>query len=419
MARILVVKHLFPYPPSQGTRRVSLALLEDLAARHEVIFLCQLEHRHERALIPQIERLGVRVVAPLMPNHRSALARTWYKAQNIALARLRRLPEVCLYWSNQALRSNLKRLNREFDPDLTILESWETFLLRPAVSRGLTALLAHDAGFQIIERAVGATQEPRMRKRLRARLVRDKRLETEAWRLYDAILTLTESDRETIARELGREEPGGPGPLVRLLPVPVAAAFFDYGRPAEPGRRVGFLANFRADFNRDALAFLLDEVWPRVLARLPAAQLIIAGNGYRGPLLASALRRGARWLGMVEDLRTFFEAIDLLVVPLRFGGGVRIRILEAFAAGVPVVATPVAVAGLNIIAGDHLLLGSDADALATQIAWAGEHPEEAAGLGRRAREWCTQHHAPGTLRGPRLAVIDEILALRPPRSRQG
>ncbi|MCK4412802.1 MAG: glycosyltransferase [Candidatus Eisenbacteria sp.] len=420
MAKILLVKHLFPYPPSQGTRRVSLALLGDLATRHEVVYLCQLEHPGERELVPKIERLGVRVVAPLMPNHRTPVHRLLYKIKNRALSRLQDIPEVCYYWSNIALRTNLERLQDEFAPELTILENWETFPLRRSIKTGIAALLAHDAAFQILERAVAATTDPRERARRARALEQQKRLEIAAWGMYEAVMTLTESDRETIEQELGLPDPQdslSPGlppikPIVRHLPVPVPGEFFDFSRPATPGKRVGFLGTFRAHFNRDALEFLLQEIWPELSWAVPDARLVIAGNGYQGRLKTAAERAGARWMGFVHDLDEFFQAIDVLLVPLRFGGGVRIRILEALAAGVPIVATPVALAGLAARPEEHLLLGADAAEIAGQIEWLFANPREAAAMGARGRAWCREAHGPEALRPRRLAVIDEILALR-------
>jgi len=412
MARILVVKRLFPYPPSQGTRRVSLALLADLASRHETVFLTQLDNAAERAQVPHVEELGVRVVAPFTPNRRSPLHRALYKVKNRTFARLQGRPEMSYYASNHALRANLERLGREFAPHLTILESWETYPLRRSIGGGLAALLAHDVAYQILERAAGAAADPRERDRRKRALELEKRVEIESWRLFDAVLTLTENDRETVAREAGGPD-GAHCPLVRHLPVPVADEFFAFGRPATAGCRIGFLGSLLADFNLDALDFLLGEVWPRVRARLPGAELSIAGGGYRGPLERRAREGGARWLGLVADLREFYEEIDALVVPLRFGAGVRIRILEALAAGVPVVATPIAVAGLPLTSGEQVLMGSDAEDLAGRIAWLCAHPAEAAGLSARGREWSARSHGASVLRGPRLAVIDEILALRP------
>jgi len=412
MARILVVKRLFPYPPSAGTRRVSLALLRDLAGCHEVVFLCQAD-RAERPYVPRVEETGARVVAPLTPNRRSPLHRVLYKAKNRVLSRVQGRPELTYYASNHALRANLERLGREFAPDLTILESWETHPLRRSIRGGRAALLAHDVAYQILERAVQATSDPRERERRKHIVAREKEVEIASWRLFDAVMTLTANDRATIERDIA--PPAHGRPLVRHLPVPVADEFFAYARPAAPACRIGFLGTFLADFNRDAVEFLLGDIWPRVAARMAQAELVIAGNGDRGPLERRARAAGARWLGLVADLRDFYETIDALVVPLRFGAGVRIRILEALAAGVPVIATPVAAAGLPLTAGEQLLLGGDAQALADAIAWLSEHPEEATGLSARGREWCARTHAASVLRPSRLAVIDEILALPPAR----
>ncbi|MBM3316911.1 MAG: glycosyltransferase [Candidatus Eisenbacteria bacterium] len=423
MARILVVKPLFPYPPHQGTRRVSLGLLGDLAAAHEVVYLCQREQRDEERWIPEIERLGVRVVAPLMPNHLSPAHKAAYKAKNRLLSQLTGTPELALYWSNAVLRGSLARLGREFRPALTIIENWELYRLRRSIGRGLAALLAHDAAFQILARAAAADSDERSKARRLQRLAREKRLEVAAWRLYDAVLTLTESDRETVLEELreaARDDRGLSAgarahaaalPLVQHLPVPVAEEFFAFERPAAARWRIGFLGTFRADFNRDALGYLLREIWPAVHQALPQAELIVAGNGYAGELRAQAEAAGARWLGFVADLRRFYERIDLLAVPLRFGGGVRIRILEALAAGVPVVATPIAAAGLGVSGGRQLLLAAGAGELVQATIGLLKDQELAAELGRAGRAWCAEHHGVQILRPRRLAAIQAILDL--------
>jgi glycosyltransferase involved in cell wall biosynthesis len=413
MARILIVKPLFPYPPHQGTRRVSLGLLRDLATAHEVVYLCQREQRAEARLIPEVERLGVRVVAPLMPNHRSPAHKLWYKVKNRVFSRLSGVPELSLYWSNVALRANLERLGRELQPELTIIENWELYPLHRSIRHGRAALLAHDAAFQILERAVAASTTEADRARRQRRLEHERQLEISAWRLYDAILTLTESDRDTVVREL--ETASAPLPLVQHLPVPVADEFFGFTRPASPGARVGFLGTFRADFNRDALTYLLREIWPRVIARLPQAKLVIAGNSHAGALRAEAEARGAHWLGFVADLQSFYDAIDVLIVPLRFGGGVRIRMLEAFAAGVPVVATPIAAAGLGVEDGVQYRSAGAPDELAAAVAAMLQNPAEAAALGRQGQAWCAREHGPDVLRPRRLAAVQAILEL-PPRA---
>ena len=405
MARILIVKPYFPYPPHQGSRRVSLALLADLASAHDVTYLCQLEQREEARLIPELERLGVNVVAPLMPNHASLPHKVFYKIKYTLESRASGLPALCHYWSNGVLRAKLEALGTTFQPDLTLLENWETHRLRSSIRGGIAALLAHDAAYRIRERAVETARTEEEREAL-ASEARDYRLaETDAWRLFDAILCLTEDDRRLTESAIAPD-----GIPVRHLPVSAPGELFDAVRPAQPGLRVGFMGSYRADFNLDALAYLLDEIWPALQAQVPAAQLIFAGNGYEGPLKQRALDAGAVWRGFVQELPDFFNEIDLLLVPLRFGGGVRIRILEALAAEMPIVASSVAVAGLDVEHRRHCVVADGGDATATAAAELLANPERARMMGTVGREWCRAHHGPEVLRPARLAVVAEILA---------
>lgn len=405
MARILIVKPYFPYPPHQGSRRVSLALLADLASTHEVTYLCQLEERAEARWIPELERLGVNVVAPLMPNHASLPHKVFYKIKYTLDARASGLPPLCHYWSNGVLREKLEELGRTFRPDLTLLENWETHRLRSSIRGGIAALLAHDAAYRIRERAVETARTEDEREAL-ASEARDYRLaEIDAWRIFDAILCLTEDDRRLIEEHVTpREIP------VRHLPVPVPGELFAAPRPTQPGLRIGFMGSYRADFNLDALTYLLDDIWPALRAEVPEARLIFAGDGYEGPLKERAIAAGAEWRGFVQELPSFFGEIDVLLVPLRFGGGVRIRILEALAAGMPIVASPIAVAGLNLEPGDHVRIAEGATETAAAAAELLMHPDRASALGSAGRNWCRAHHSPKVLRPARLAVVAEILA---------
>jgi glycosyltransferase involved in cell wall biosynthesis len=125
-------------------------------------------------------------------------------------------------------------------------------------------------------------------------------------------------------------------------------------RDPVPGR-VGFMGSFKGAFNVDALRFFLAEIWPLVRGAHPAAELHVAGADAPADLLEWNGREGVRFLGYVADLVDFIHGVAVFVVPLRFAGGLRIRLLEALACGAAIVATPVAVAGLELEAGRHHL----------------------------------------------------------------
>ncbi len=412
MAKILQVKPFFPLPANQGTRRVSLSLLGDLVSEHEVTYLCQYETEEEKAYLPELETYGAQIVTGRMPNRISRLHRLVYKVRNTLASWATGIPQVCFYWSNPHLGRQIRHISSTWEPDVTILESWETFLLRSAISHGKAVLLAHDAAYRIREREAQAEPDPRRQARLLRAAKVHRQWEIEAWKRFDAVLTLTQDDALSVEEDIQRDSSLKRAPIVRHLPVAVNPHLFEVQRRERgQGMTVGFLGSFKADFNIDALRFLSESVWPRLKKLSPAVRLVVAGNGHAADLKQQCERAGIEWLGFVEDLGRFFESLDVFVVPLRFAGGVRIRILEALAAGTPVVATPVAAAGLSLEPGKHLLLGDNADEIAGAVYELLKNPERRESLAREGRRWCQSTHGPEATRERRLAIVREILSL--------
>lgn len=115
--------------------------------------------------------------------------------------------------------------------------------------------------------------------------------------------------------------------------------------------------------NVDGARFLVEEIAPRIWARLPEARLLLAGRAdERVARLAQPGR--VEVSGWVERIETVLARADLVAVPLRLGSGTRLKILEAFAHGIPVVSTPLGAEGLELEAGRHALITRDPDAFA-------------------------------------------------------
>lgn len=351
--RVLVVKPHMPLPATQGTRRLTLGLLEDLKSAFEVSFLCLLEDRAEAAHVAALEQKGIRVRAPLAPNRRSPLHRAWYRARNDGAAFLTGYPRDYFYATPKVLADALESWTRETTFDVVVLEYWKLGRLAEHVASGRPVVLAHDAEFVIRERRRAHTEEGR-RKLTAWRLMREARREIEVLRRTQTILALTDRDRTDLKRALGEDYPGE----VRVLPVGTHIAASRQRAP-EPDT-VGFVGSFKGDFNVDALRHLLDEVWPSVRQRRPNARLLIAGGDAPDELRARGGKDGVTFLGFVEDLVGFIERVRAFAVPLRFGGGLRIRLLEALTVGSAVVSTPVGAAGLELTPGEHYLEAEDA-----------------------------------------------------------
>jgi glycosyltransferase involved in cell wall biosynthesis len=155
-----------------------------------------------------------------------------------------------------------------------------------------------------------------------------------------------------------------PGAHVRYVPNVVDTAAIDPVNPAaEPAAL--FVGDFTYSPNREGLAFLVDEVMPRLWRRAPSTHLRLVGRGLDDPPSQDPRIEA---LGFVDDLRAAYAGAAVAVVPLLRGGGTPLKFLEALAYEVPVVATPAAAAGLEVAAGVHFLEADGPVAFAEALA---------------------------------------------------
>jgi glycosyltransferase involved in cell wall biosynthesis len=151
---------------------------------------------------------------------------------------------------------------------------------------------------------------------------------------------------------------------LRYVPNVVDVAAIEPVLPASGERRAVFVANFAYEPNRRGLRFLLGEVLPRVWEQLPAARLALVGGGLAEDASADAR---VETLGFVADLRDVYARSSCAVVPLLQGGGTPLKLIEALAYGLPVVATSRAAAALGLRDGEHCLTATGAEEFATGL----------------------------------------------------
>jgi glycosyltransferase involved in cell wall biosynthesis len=181
-----------------------------------------------------------------------------------------------------------------------------------------------------------------------------------------------------------------PGAGVRLVPNVVDVRATEPVGPRSGQRTVAFVADFGYEPNRDGLAFLTEEAMPAVWRRADDVELIVAGKG-SGETRPSDPR--VKPQGFVPDLRDVYEAAGAVMVPLREGGGSPLKFVEALAFGLPVVATPLAAAGLEIEPGrDYFEAPADGEEFATAIL-AALDPELGNPVARAGREVAEQRYS--------------------------
>jgi len=214
----------------------------------------------------------------------------------------------------------------------------------------------------------------------------------EVWsRRADVLLVASKRDRDALARTVRTRVVVAPN----VVHLPTQAAPL----PDDPPLRIGFFGGLDYAPNRDAVAWLVHAVAP-ALARATSVPWEIHLIGHGGPELLAALGGQApRFVahGFVPDVAPYLAGCRAVVVPLRAGGGTRIKILEALAHGRPVVSTSLGAEGIDLRDGEHLLLGDDAEALAHAVARLLADRDLAARLAAAGRKRVQEAYSPAAL----------------------
>lgn len=178
------------------------------------------------------------------------------------------------------------------------------------------------------------------------------------------------------------------------------------GLPLAQRRDVMFVGGFRHPPNVDAVRWFVDEIWPRVLERRPDATFHCIGGDVPAPIAALAGRPGVRIHGHVPDLAPWLEGCRVAVAPLRYGAGVKGKVNQPMAHGLPVVATHCAVEGMHLVPGDDVMLAGEADTFAAAVLQLCDDDALWQRLSANGRENVRRHFSADAAR----AVVRQLLA---------
>jgi len=194
----------------------------------------------------------------------------------------------------------------------------------------------------------------------RTQIHRLREAEVELSRKASLVLAIQPGE----AAELSRM---APGVRTEVLPLGVDLSKYAEPHPGEPPI-VLLAGSFAWKPNVDGAIQFMRNGWPRVVARVPRARLRVVGKDPPGSLRRAADRIGVEMVGYVDSMAEELARATVFVVPLWVGAGVRVKIVEAMAARVPVVATRLAAEGLGLVAGEHYAAGDTPGELGGQVA---------------------------------------------------
>jgi len=225
------------------------------------------------------------------------------------------------------------------------------------------------------------------------------RIEAEVCQSFDHVITVSEDDRRTVEREFGVAH-------ASTIPTGVDTDYFrPDGNSPEPGRLV-FVGSMDWDPNEDAVLWFLQEVFHRIFKTVPQARLSIVGRAPSSRLRAMAERvPGVEITGWVPDVRPYLARAEVVVVPLRVGGGTRIKIPEAMAMAKAVVSTPIGAEGLPFQDWREIRIAEEPEQFASAVVDLLNNAALRDSIATEARDAVVRNHSWETV----VAKVEQIL----------
>jgi len=353
--RILFLTSRLPYPADDGGRIKTLSILEYLRPRHDLAVFCF----RPQALNDEESRWAnehnVTTIPLIRGRNPLNLARSYVGGLPLSIERNR----------SPSMRDAVLRATGSNAFEAAFIDHWLMAQYLPADFVGLKLLHEHNAEYVMWQRQAELEPNPLLRPLVRLEARRVRSYEANVLGRFDVAFAVSEADRRALIAI------GAKPSRMHILPNLPDPGLLD--RPAlkfadtEPVILYFGTLSWRP--NIEGLEYFMGSVLPLVRKRIPEARLLIAGKGAPSGLVRlAAATEGADYLGPVRDAEELYSRARVFVETTRSGGGTKVKVLNALARGVPVVATPRAIEGLDVSPDEHLLTGADAASLADAAA---------------------------------------------------
>ena len=372
--RILWVKAGKILPVDTGGRIRSFNILRHLAARNETVFLSYYagpkDERYERELL---ELFPHAITFPA-----GASDGTMARLLDYALRVTNPAPYAVSKFAAASVRRALLDTVASFRPDVAVCDFLSASLNFPDPLPVASVLFQHNVEHALWDRQARHEVNPLKKVAFSMEAAKMRRYERSTVARFDHVVAVSENDRALMA------EMTDPSHLT-VVPTGVDVAAYKSKADSGRGHSVMFLGSMDWPANIDGVEFFCEEIWPRIVAAIPAAKFQVVGRNppRRITRLASD---SVEIVGGVKSVIPHLRESPVFVVPLRIGGGTRLKIYEAMAAERAIVSTTVGAEGLDFCDGTDLLIADDAPAFADSVIALLRDPARRLALGRAAGE---------------------------------
>lgn len=395
--RILVLTQVVPYPLDSGPKIKTYHVLRYLAQRHELVLLSFVRSAADEASARALSGLCAGIAT--VPMRRQALRDAAYLTRSLVTGR----PFLVERDDRRAMHEAAQSLVDQHAVEAVHADQLTMAQFAVNLPLPLRVLDEHNAVWTIVRRA--ARQQRWHPRRVLAELEWRKlrSYEGEMCRRFDRVTVVSDADR------IALEQAAQTRLRIASIPIAIDTHALPFRERTSAAQHILSVATMFYPPNIEGVHWFATKVFPHVRDAFPKALLHVVGS--RPPQGITRLARPTNGIvvkGYVADLEPLLTRSAVLIVPVHSGSGMRVKILEAFARGVPVVSTRVGVEGIDAQPGQHLLVADEPREFAQRVIELLRDPAAAARLARSARELVVTRYEWRVA----LSSLDEVYACK-------
>ncbi len=377
--KILMITPYIPYPPVSGGQTRSYNLIKKLSSKHEIT-LFSFVRKDEK--VDHSQELG-KYCTKVRTFKR---AKAWSSLSNILFTGFSPYPYlVSLYYAPQVrIRKFIEKELKDNNYDLIHAE---TFYVMPNIPKTSvpTLLVEQTIEYLVYQHFTKGFKWWPLKPLLYLDIFKLKFWEKYFWKKANRVVAMSQADKEIMLKLV-------PELTVDIVPNGVEAAFFGQAKKEKPTQpTILFVGNFNWLQNREAVEFLVEKIWPLILKEIPNVKLWIVGKN-PSPSIKKLAADNIIVDETVDDIRDAYRKSDLLLAPIKGGGGTRYKVLEAMSSGLPVVTTSIGIEGLGAHHKKEALIADETEGLAQAAIDLLKDPKISQDIAARAKLFVHQNY---------------------------
>jgi sugar transferase (PEP-CTERM/EpsH1 system associated) len=391
------------YPVDSGKKVRTYNLLRHLATRHRIILLCFVwGDAREKEGIDHLRSIGIEVVTVTRGNPiKSGAAFYWKLFANLFSP----LPYIVAGHLSSSYRQRLAQLVIDAKPDVLLAE-WSPYAIYlKEYSRIPRVAVAHNIESSIWRGYVEKSESWARRAYVSLQYRKVTRFERQIFGWLDGLITVSPIEQEQVQKAYSNLK-------VALVDNGVDTEYFAPSPSVPEECLVSFTGSMDWRPNQDGVEYFIRTVLPLLRAKVPEVKLLIIGRQPPDWLITLGKEHGVEFTGSVPDVRPDVRRTAVSIVPLRIGGGSRLKILEALAMEKAVVSTTLGAEGLAVISGKHLLIADEPEAFAVAVARLLQNQDERRRLGIAGRALVTEKYQWDRLATTMSGFLEEMVSAR-------